>query len=127
MYKKLFIALTVIAAMTLLLGGCAIVDTATMSSGPTVHMSGTDFVQSSITLRKGDMLNLVDDAPSPHVIVNGSWVNGTAKPSIESGAPNVNKTFNGSDSSTVGPFNNAGTFRLYCTIHQNMNLTVIVQ
>ena len=95
MYKKLFIALTVIAAMTLLLAGCAIVDTATISNGPTVHMSGANFVQSSITLHKGDMLNLVDDAPSPHIIVNGSWINGTAKPSIESGAPTVNKSFNG--------------------------------
>ena len=127
MYKKLFIALTVIATMTLLLAGCAIVDTATLSSGPTVHMSGGNFVQSSITLHKGDMLNLVDDAPSPHIIVNGSWINGTAKPSIESGAPTVNKSFNGSDSGAVGPFNTAGTFHLYCTIHQNMNLTVTVQ
>jgi plastocyanin len=127
MYKKLFIALAVFAAMTLLLASCAIVDTAAVSNGPTVHMGGTDFVQNSITLRKGDMLNLVDDAPSPHVIVNGSWINGTAKPSVENGAPIVNKSFNGSDSGAVGPFNTAGTFHLYCTIHQNMNLTVIVK
>ena len=127
MYKKLFIALSLIAALTLLLGGCAIVDTASLSSGPTVHMGGTNFVQSSITLQKGDMLNLVDDAPSPHIIVNGSWINGTAKPSVEGGAPTVNKSFNGSDSAAVGPFTTAGTFHLYCTIHQNMNLTVVVK
>ena len=28
---------------------------------------------------------------------------------------------------TIGPFNTAGTFHLYCTVHQGMNLTVIVQ
>jgi plastocyanin len=27
----------------------------------------------------------------------------------------------------VGPFNTAGTFHLYCSVHLNMNLTVIVQ
>nr|HET6903461.1 plastocyanin/azurin family copper-binding protein [Ktedonobacteraceae bacterium] len=127
MYKKLFIALTVFATMTVLLAACAIVDTSTLSTGPTVHMSGANFVQSSVTLKKGDKLNLVDDAASPHVIVNGSWINGTAKPSVESGAPTVNASFNGNDSGSIGPFTTSGTFHVYCTIHQNMNLKIIVQ
>lgn len=127
MYKKLFIAFTLFTTMTLLLAACAIVDTSTLSTGPTVHMSGGNFVQNSVTLHKGDKLNLVDDAASSHIIVNGSWINGTAKPSTESGAPTINATFNGNDSGAVGPFTTAGTFHLYCTIHQNMNLTVIVQ
>lgn len=37
----------------------------------------------------------------------------------------IAKTYN--DSAAIGPFNTAGTYHLYCTIHQNMNLTVIVQ
>ncbi len=127
MYKKLFIALIVFASMTVLLAACAIVDTSTLASGPTVHMSGGSFVQSTVTLKKGDKLNLVDDAASPHIIVNGSWINGAAKPSAESGAPTVNTTFNGNDSGSIGPFTTSGTFHVYCTIHQNMNLTITVQ
>jgi len=127
MYKKLFIALSLCATMTILLAACAIVDTSTLSSGPTVHMSGANFVQTSVTLHKGDKLNLVDDAPSPHVIVNGSWINGTAKPSTENGAPTINASFNGNDSGAIGPFNTAGTYHVYCTIHQNMDLKIIVQ
>lgn len=27
----------------------------------------------------------------------------------------------------IGPFATAGVFHLYCTIHQGMNLTIVVQ
>jgi len=89
-------------------------------------MSGTNFTQSSITIHKGDMLNLVDDAASTHIITNGSWVGSTQKPAKESGAPSVNVTFNGSDSAPGGAFTTAGTCHLYCTVHPAMNLTVVV-
>jgi plastocyanin len=112
--------------LTLLVAACTI-ENAGAITGPTVHMGATDFIQHSVTLRKGDKLTLTDDTTSPHIITNGSWVNGVAKPSKEPGAPSVNQQFNGNDSATIGPFNTAGTFHLYCTIHQNMNLTVLVQ
>jgi plastocyanin len=97
-------------------------------STPTVHMCGNNFVQTSITISKGQSLTLVDDASSTHIIANGNWVNGSAQPKQESGAPVVNNLqFNGNDSKTIGPFNTADTFHLYCTVHQGMNLTVIVQ
>jgi plastocyanin len=89
-------------------------------------MGATNFVQHSITIRKGQEVNLVDDASSTHIITNGSWVNGVAKPKKEPGAPSVNQTYIGNDSAPIGPFNSPGTYHLYCTIHQNMNLTVIV-
>jgi plastocyanin len=100
------------------------------SSGgtPTVHMCGNNFAQSSITISKGQSLKLVDDASAGHIIANGSWVNGSAEPKQESGAPVVNNLqFNGNDSHTIGPFNTSGTYHLYCTVHPGMNLTVIVQ
>ena len=127
MYKKLLFGVVLFGLCSILFAACAIVDTASQASGPTVDMGGTNFIQSSITIKKGDMLNLDDKAASTHIIVNGSWVNGTAKPAKEAGAPTVNQTYNGLDSAAVGPFTTAGTFHLYCTIHQNMNLTVIVQ
>jgi len=126
MHKKILIGLALFSLITVSLAACGIKDLSN-ASGPSVHMNGTNFVQSSITIHKGDMLNLVDDASSTHIITNGSWVNGVAKPMVEPGAPSINQQYIGNDSSPVGPFNTAGTFHLYCTIHQNMNLTVIVQ
>jgi plastocyanin len=92
----------------------------------TVQMGLTTFLQPSITIPKGSMLTLVDTQAVIHVIQNGSWVAGTAKPAKEAGAPTVNQNFSGNDTHQIGPFNTAGTFHLYCTIHQNMNLTVTV-
>lgn len=125
MHKKLFIGLVLFGLLTALLAACGIRDTGA-NTGPSVHMGATSFLQDSITVKKGEMLNLIDDASSTHVIVNGTWTNGVAKPMAESGAPTVNVTYSGLDSMPVGPFPVAGTFHLYCTIHQNMNLTVMV-
>ncbi len=92
-----------------------------------VHMGDSNFIQSTVTIKKGDSLNLIDDSSAPHIIQNGTWNNGTAQPAKESGAPAVQQSFNGNDSHAVGPFATSGTFHLYCTIHPNMNLTVTVQ
>jgi len=126
MYKKIFISLLLFGLLSTILAACAIYDQSTISV-PTAHMSGASFVQSSVTINKGDMLKLVDDAAVEHIIKNGTWNGNTPQPKTESGAPTVDVTFNGNDSSTIGPFNTSGTFQLYCTIHPGMNLTVIVQ
>jgi plastocyanin len=90
-------------------------------------MGQTNFLQSSITLHKGETLTLHDDVNSTHIITNGSWVNGIAHPKMESGIPSINQTFNGAgDSNSIGPLNTAGTFHLYCTVHPGMNLTIVV-
>ena len=93
----------------------------------TVHTSGPSFAQASVTLSKGSSLTIVDDDSVMHAIANGTWSNGVAQPMTEPGAPTVNVNLNGNDSqATVGPFNTAGTFHLYCSIHPDMNLTVTV-
>ena len=103
------------------------------TSGPsggetTVHMGPTTFKQSTISIKKGDNLTLIDDVAVIHIIQNGVWdSSGNAKPGKENGAPTVNVNFNGNDQHMIGPFNAAGTFHLYCTIHPGMNLTVTVQ
>ncbi len=125
MVKKMLIGLLAGSLLTVLVSACGIREASPIVI-PTVHMGATGFIQDAITLHKGEMLDLVDDSISPHQIENGSWVNGVARPALEPGAPLVNQTFNGNDSAEVGPFNAAGTFHLYCAIHQGMNLTVIV-
>jgi plastocyanin len=97
------------------------------ASSATVHMGDANFLQDSVTISKGGSVTLVDDSSVIHIIQNGSWVNGVAKPAKEPGAPTVQVSFQGKDSHDIGPFNTAGTFHVYCTIHPGMNLTIIVQ
>ena len=98
-------------------------------AGTGVHMGETTFLQPSVTISKGSSLNLIDDVPVLHIIGNGSWVKDVAQPASEPGAPTVNNVqiSSAGQSITVGPFNTAGTYHLYCSVHLNMNLTVIVQ
>ena len=48
------------------------------SGGNVVHMNSAQFVQPSITLKKGANLTLIDDVAVPHTIFNGSWLKGAA-------------------------------------------------
>jgi plastocyanin len=93
----------------------------------TVHMGIASFSQPTVTIAKGSMLKLVDDGSFVHIIANGAWEGNTPKPASESGAPVVRDVQVNGGSITVGPFNTAGTYSLYCTVHPGMTLKVIVQ
>ncbi|HZO71396.1 MAG TPA: plastocyanin/azurin family copper-binding protein [Ktedonobacteraceae bacterium] len=98
------------------------------SGGTEVHMGDANFVKNTVTISKGGSLLLIDDSSVPHIIQNGSWnSSNVAQPAKEAGAPTVQVQFQGNDRHSVGPFTTAGTYHLYCTIHQGMNLTVTVQ
>ncbi|HLI68438.1 MAG TPA: plastocyanin/azurin family copper-binding protein [Ktedonobacteraceae bacterium] len=133
--KKFVVSLILLGFMLLFLPACAggtgsCSGSSKGSSGgtPTMYMCGNSFAQSSITINKGQSLKLVNNASDVHVIANGTWNNGTAQPGRESGAPEVNNVnIGGNGSATIGPFTTAGTFKLYCTVHPGMNLTVIVK
>ena len=100
----------------------------TTVAGNQVQMNDTQFEQSSVTINKGESITLVATTFTPHIIANGTWENGQARPTNELGAPSVkNVQINGNSSSTIGPFSTAGAFKFYCTIHTGMSLTVIVQ
>ena len=125
MFKNLFAALGLSCIIIVLLAACGSVS---HDSHP-VHLSGSRFLQRSITLKKGERITLVnDDLVGSHVIANGTWVNNTARPVREAGAPSAdNVNIGGNSSITIGPFTTAGTFQLYCTVHAGMNLTIVVQ
>lgn len=136
MFKKMVLTLLLCSVATLVIVACggtgnstSTPSSATDKSGSRneVHMSAQDFVQSSVTISKGSSIILVDDVAVPHEITNGTWDNGSAKTLKEAGAPVVHVQFNGNDRQVIGPFNAAGTYHLYCTIHQGMSLTVFVQ
>ncbi len=124
--KRLITALLLLSMITEFVIACG---GPSGSGNMDVHMGNTTFTQSSITIGKGSSLTLIDDVAVTHIIANGSWVNGTPMPVTEPGAPTVSNVqfTSAGQSQAVGPFNTAGTFHLYCIVHQNMNLTVIVQ
>ncbi len=123
---RTFILRSSIAALLILLLAACTFQSGSTQGVTAVHMSDSDFTQHTVTLNKGDMLVLINDAPVIHIIANGSWVNNIPQPAQENGLPEVHVTIAGNDSATLGPFNTAGTFHLYCTVHPAMNLLVIV-
>ncbi len=125
MYKKVIVGMIAFALMTVLFAACTIVDASTLNSGPQAHMTSNNFKESSINVKKGQKLILVDTVSVLHTIVNGTWQGSTQKPALEPGAPKVNVSI-ANGSSPVGPFTQAGTFNLYCIIHPGMQIKVIV-
>lgn len=94
----------------------------------TVDMDASNFSQKQITISKGASVTLMNSSPTVHIISNGTWKGSTADPAVETGAPKVSDLVLATkQSKQVGPFNTAGTFQLYCSVHEGMNLTIVVQ
>ena len=125
MYKKVIVGMIAFALMTVLFAACTIVDASALNTGPQAHMGNAAFKAPSIAVKKGQKLILVDDVAVNHIIVNGTWQGSTQVPKQEAGAPKVFANITGG-STAVGPFTQAGTFNLYCTIHAGMEIKVIV-
>ncbi len=95
---------------------------------PTVHIAGSNFLTNVVLVPKGESLVLVEDDSVEHIIQNGTWTpSGLPHPQTEPGAPIVHSLDLKGGSLHIGPFTTAGVFHLYCTIHQGMSLTVVVQ
>ena len=95
---------------------------------PTVHIAGSKFLTNVVLVPKGESLVLVEDDSVEHIIQNGTWTpSGLPHPQTEPGAPLVHSLDLKGGSLHIGPFTTAGVFHLYCTIHQGMSLTVVVQ
>lgn len=129
--KKIFVVSALFVLFTLSLVSCTITgnSSSNTTTGNTVGLTGDNFSQSSITIKKGESITLVNQANVVHIISNGSWQSDTPDSQTEPGAPVVNNYTISSPNETevIGPFNTAGTFHYYCTVHTGMNLTVIVQ
>lgn len=109
-------------------GGATPTQPASCPSGDTVKTGSATFEQPCITLAKGTTLKVVQAQTSFHILDYGQWNNGTAQPSAApAGAPAMKALQLQGPSVSIGPFNTAGTYHIYCTVHPNMNLMVIVK
>jgi plastocyanin len=128
--KKLFAVLVFLSLLTLVAcGGSGSGSTGGGNDSTTVHLNSQIFVQSSVTIRKGSTITLVNDTSTSHILANGSWIDGGAKSMQEQGMPPVNmmQVSGSGNNQVIGPFNTPGTFHLYCVMHPGMNLTITVQ
>lgn len=127
--KRFFLICVALGLLSALLVACGGASSSSSTGNYTVHMTDMNFAQSSITLPRGSTLTLVNDSSAPHVLANGSWMNGNPQTMHEQGMPAVmaNMQVMGNGSQTIGPFPAAGTYHFYCTVHSGMNLRVVVQ
>src|SRR5260370_42710687 len=90
MYKKILVGLLVFGLLTTILAACAIRDEAG-TSGPEAHMGSATFVQSSVTINKGDSLTLVDDVAVGDIVTNSSSKGNTPHPPTPTGGAHHRK------------------------------------
>ncbi|MGO8948196.1 MAG: plastocyanin/azurin family copper-binding protein [Ktedonobacterales bacterium] len=100
--------------------------TTSTSSSNTVTLGQTNFDQSSITIQAGTALTFDDTNGAFHQICLGH------DQQCNSTATGPKDLQNGGFSISIGQkhsvtFDTPGTYQITCSIHPNMNLTVIVQ
>jgi plastocyanin len=132
--KKIIGLIALLALVTMCVVACGGTTTSsggtsTATSGNTVGLESATFAKSNITIKKGQSITLLSQTNVVHIVANGTWQGNTPDPQSEAGAPIVNSVMFSSNNQSlaVGPFNTSGTFHYYCSVHTDMNLTVIVQ
>jgi plastocyanin len=125
--KKLFGMFALLILLTTLVVACG--GNGGTSSSNTVNLAASTFSPATITIKKGQSITLSNQTATTHIISNGTWNGNTPVLKAETGAPTMsNVIFNSAnETKTVGPFNTAGTYHYYCSVHPGMNLTVTVQ
>ncbi len=121
--KRVYVSRCLLLMLATILSACV----GPLGTQNSVHLHATSFEPSSMSIKKGETITLVNDTMEVHIIENGRWdANETERPGKEPGAPGVDIQVGGNENVTIGPFNTPGTFWLYCTVHPGMNLTVKV-
>ena len=128
------ILLCVAVALSLRASSGTGVQSSSASSGPVaatsvvvLQMNTYGFLQTSVTLHRGEHLLLVSSSAEEHVLYNGTWSNGSPRIQREPGAPLINDMILREDTVSIGPFNTAGVYHIISLLHKGVQLTVIVQ
>ena len=101
--------------------------TATANDGAyVVHLGVSTFTTTAINIPTGAKIKFVDDSNIEHILSYGTW-NGThLTAETPVGAPTLENHQIAGGSFELGPFTTAGTYRILCTVHPGMVLTVTV-
>jgi plastocyanin len=97
-------------------------------TSPNVTMGQQDFDHHKLTVAPGTTVNFMTDASgSTHILCigeNGACQSGAQGPSELTGANGMQV-----DPGQTKPvkFDTAGTYKIACTVHPNMNMTITVQ
>jgi hypothetical protein len=95
---------------------------------PTVHMTPTTFAPNVALVPTGSSLLIVADTSAKHILDYGKWdAHGAPHPLAETSAPPLRDMVMTGGSMELGPFTAPGVYHIYCTIHQGMNLTLVVE
>jgi plastocyanin len=95
---------------------------------PAVHMTPTTFAPNVVLVPMGSSLQVVADSSAKHILDYGRWdTHGAPHPLAEPGAPPLHDMVMTGGSMELGPFTAPGVYHIYCTIHQGMNLTIVVE
>jgi len=95
---------------------------------PAVHMTPTTFAPSVALVPTGSSLLIMAESSAKHILDYGRWdAHGTPHPLVEIGAPPLHDMVMTGGSMELGPFTTPGVYHIYCTIHQSMNLTLVVE
>jgi plastocyanin len=127
--KKIFGVFALLILLTTLVAACGGSGGTGGTSNNTVNMTASTFSPATITIKKGQSITLNNQTATTHIISNGTWNGNTPVPKTETGAPVMSNVMfsSANETKTVGPFNTAGTYHYYCSVHPDMNLTVTVQ
>jgi plastocyanin len=106
--------------------GSSAATTSTCGTGAVYALAST-FKESCVEVAKGGQLQIVPAGQTLHILDAGSWVGGKPVPMNEPDVSSINNVRVTAMPVSIGPFTVAGTFYIYCTLHPNMNLTIMVQ
>ena len=94
-------------------------DSVTISPGSSVPSNGKFFVPETLTVSKGTTVTWTNEDTTLHTVTSGSAESGNSGTEFDSSYLAAGKTFQ-------HPFNTAGTFDYYCTLHPYMKGKVVV-
>ena len=94
-------------------------DSVTISPGSSVPSNGKFFVPETLTVSKGTTVTWTNEDTTLHTVTSGNPEAGNSGTEFDSSYLAAGKTFQ-------HPFNTAGTFDYYCTLHPYMKGKVVV-
>jgi len=100
--------------------GASGADSVTISPGSSVPSNGKFFVPETLTVSKGTTVTWTNGDSTLHTVTSGSPEAGNSGSEFDSSYLAAGKTFQ-------HPFNTAGTFDYYCTLHPFMKGKVVVR